>query len=65
MVRLWKQFLQDESGQTATEYILVIAILSLFIIKALGFFREIFLEATPQFADIVEDDLKTGRGFGE
>ncbi|MBI2027066.1 MAG: hypothetical protein HYS98_04600, partial [Deltaproteobacteria bacterium] len=55
-----------ESGQTATEYVLVLAILSLFIIKILGFFREVFLDAMPTLADnIIEEDLRTGTGFGE
>ena len=63
---IFKRFLQEESGQTATEYVLVLAILSLFVIKILSFFREVFLEAMPTLADhIIEEDLRTGLGFGE
>ncbi len=60
-----RRFLKDQSGQTATEYILILSILSFIIIKVLMFFREVFLEAIPELGKHVEADLTTGGGFGK
>jgi pilus assembly protein Flp/PilA len=45
------RFLKDESGATAIEYGLIIAILSLAIVSGLGSLADVFAEMFQFFAD--------------
>jgi Flp pilus assembly pilin Flp len=63
MKKLIQTFVKDESGQTLVEYVLILAFLSVFVIKVLGEIALGFLDGIQALAWKVQKNLSIGEGW--
>ena len=57
------EFLKDESGQTSTEYILLVALVAMIVMKFGGTLKERLLGMVEKVFDSAERELKLSGGI--
>ena len=64
MKTVMSQFLQDEQGQTATEYMLIVSVIVIAVVAAAYSFLPSFQKGVESLAQDVESILDTGKILG-
>ena len=65
MMNLMKRFVNEEEGQTATEYMLIISVIVVAVVAAAYLFLDPFKKGVNQLANDVKTILNTGMINGE
>lgn len=65
MLDLMKRFVNEEEGQTATEYMLIISVIVVAVVAAAYLFLDPFKKGVNQLANDVKTILNTGMINGE